>query len=239
MPQKSKKEKDRAPHPMEKILIKHEKTEEVSPWRIFKIMTEFVMGFEFLSQYERTVSVFGSSSNGLKNSSYKEAARLARNLSKDGFTVITGGGPGIMEAANKGAYLAGGRSAGLNIKLPSSQRTNRYVNESVTFDHFFVRKVMLSFASQIYIFFPGGFGTLDEFFELVMLTQTKKIRLVPIILIGKDYWQPLLDWIREVVYKKNKAISKEDMNLYHLVDNADEAYRLIRKLLRQGKVPKH
>lgn len=236
---RSKKENHQITHTMEKVLIEPKEAREAAPWRIFKIMTEFVMGFEFLSQYKKTVSIFGSARDGLNAPAYEETTQLAYNLSKDGFTIITGGGPGIMEAANKGAYLAGGRSAGLNIKLPFEQRTNNYVKESMPFYYFFVRKVMLSFASQVYVFFPGGFGTLDEFFELVMLTQTKKIRPVPIILVGKEYWQPLLDWIEEGVYKKNKAIDKEDMELYHLVDDADEAYKLIKKLLKQGKVPKH
>ena len=211
-------------------IFKKGKTREVSTWTIFKIMAEFIAGFEFLKRYKKAVSIMGSARVGLQNGVYQEATDLASKLSKAGFAVITGGGPGIMEAGNKGAFEAGGRSVGINIKLPFEQRTNAYVKESESFSFFFTRKVMLETASSMYIFFPGGFGTLDELFEMVTLIQTKKIRPVPIILVNREFWQPLLDWVRTSVYEKNKAIDKADMEIYHLVNNADEAYKLIKEL---------
>lgn len=204
---------------------------EVSPWRIFKIMSEFVQGFEFLSKFKRTVSFFGTARNRLNDEMCQEAQTLARKLSQEGFTVVTGGGPGIMEAANKGAYDAGGESVGINIQLPEEQRINQYVKKSESFSYFFTRKVMLSFASEVYIFFPGGFGTLDEFFEIITLVQTRKIERVPVILVGRAYWEPLLGWIRETVYEERRAIDKEDMEIYRLVDTADEAFEMIKKLI--------
>ncbi|MCL5666488.1 MAG: TIGR00730 family Rossman fold protein [Patescibacteria group bacterium] len=209
------------------------RTREVSPWTIFRIMAEFINGFEFLKRYKKAVSIMGSARPNLQNGVYQEARELAFKLSKAGFVVITGGGPGIMEAANKGAYEAGGRSAGINIKLPSEQRTNAYVKESESFDFFFTRKVMLEFASQLYVFFPGGFGTLDEMFEMVTLIQTKKIAPVPIILVNKTFWQPLLDWIKNTIYGQNKAIDEKDMEIYHLVDSAEEAYEVIKELTKK------
>ncbi len=204
--------------------------EQISPWRVFKIMTEFVSGFEFLKGYNRAVSIYGSARFGFDHSIYQEATKLSYRLAKAGYAVITGGGPGVMEAANKGAYEAGGKSVGINIKLPKEQRINQYVKESEAFEYFFVRRVMLAFASQVYIFFPGGFGTLDELMEMVTLVQTKKIRPIPIILINKEFWSPFLSWIRYDICDKNKAIDRRDLDIFHLVDTADEAYRLIKKL---------
>lgn len=216
-------------------LEKHEKIykrkiKEVSPWTIFEIMSEFVRGFDFLKRYKKAVSFFGTARTGFNQEVYQEAEQLAFKLSKAGFAVISGGGPGVMEYANKGANLAGGHSVGINIRLPNEQRTNPFVKESESFSFFFTRKVMLEFASQVYIFFPGGFGTLDELFEMVTLIQTKKIKPIPIILVGKKFWQPLLNWIQQTVYMENKAINKEDMDIYHLVDNAEEAYAYIKQI---------
>jgi uncharacterized protein (TIGR00730 family) len=211
-------------------LFKKGNTREVSSWTIMKILSEFISGFDFLKKFKKSVSIMGSARVSLQNGVYKEAEDLAFKLSKSGFVVITGGGPGIMEAANKGAFEAGGRSVGINIKLPFEQRTNKYVKEYESFSFFFTRKVMLETASSIYIFFPGGFGTLDELFEMVTLIQTKKIRPVPVILINKEFWTPMLKWVEEYIYKRNNAINKEDMDIYHLVDNAEEAFSLIKEL---------
>lgn len=200
---------------------------------IARITKEFVSGYRFLNQYGKAATFFGSSRCQFDTTVYQEATNLARMLSKDGFAIITGGGPGIMEAANKGAYEAGGQSAGLNIKLDSGQVINNYVKESASFHYFFTRKVMLSFASEVYIFFPGGFGTLDEFFEMVMLIQTKKIDPIPVVLVNREYWEPLLHLINERLYEKYNAISKEDMDIYHLVDSAEEAFSLIQKLVKE------
>ena len=216
-------------HRITKVI--EDKDEKISSWRIFKIMGEFVSGYEFLNNYDLAVSIFGSARRGFKDEIYKEAQQLGYKLAKLGFAVITGGGPGIMEAANRGAHKAGGRSVGINIQLPAEQQVNPYVRETIGFNYFFVRKLMLSFASEVYIFFPGGFGTLDELFELLTLIQTKKSKRIPIILVNKEYWTPLLNWINNQVFKKNNAIDKEDMDIYSLVDTADEAFLLIKKLI--------
>lgn len=215
-------------HRIEKVIETHD--DEISSWRIFKIIGEFVSGYEFLKNYRLSASIFGSARRGFEDKIYKEAQKLGYKLAKAGFAVITGGGPGVMEAANRGAYNAGGKSVGINIQLPVEQKTNPYVMESIAVNHFFIRKLMLSFAAEVYIFFPGGFGTLDEFFELITLIQTKKSKPIPIILINREYWSPLLEWIENQVYKKNNAINKEDMYIYRLVDTADEAFQLIQNL---------
>ena len=210
--------------------IRRGKIRKVSPKTLVNISNEFTKGFNFIKKYKKAVSIMGSARTGLDPKVYEHATALAYKLSKAGFTIMTGGGPGIMEAANKGAFEAGGRSVGINIKLPFEQLTNQYVKESEYFSFFFTRKVMLEYASQIYVFFPGGFGTLDEFFEMITLIQTKKIRRVPIILVSQDFWGPMLDWLWETVYQKNHAIEEKDFELYHLVNTADEAYEYIKKL---------
>jgi len=203
-------------------------------WRVFKIMAELVNGFELLKQYGLAATIFGSQRSELGDKTYQHATELSAKLAEAGFAVITGGGGGIMEASNKGAHEAGGQSVGMNIKLPKEQLLNKYVTDSENFHYFFTRKVMLAFASEVYIFFPGGFGTLDEFFEITTLIQTKKIPPIPVILLGKDYWGPLLAWIESDLYSKHKAIDKEDMSIYHLVDSVDEAFELVKRLTKSS-----
>lgn len=197
-------------------------------WRIFRIMAEFVEGFQFLADTSREVTIFGSARFPATNHWYKEAEKLGRLLAKHKFTVITGGGPGIMEASNKGAFNAGGESIGLNIQLPTEQRTNKYVKKGRAFHYFFTRKVMMAASAQAYVFFPGGFGTLDEFFEMVMLIQTGKAQKVPIVCVGREFWLPLFDWVKKTVCEKYSAVGHLDTKLYHLVDTAEEAFALIK-----------
>ena len=198
-------------------------------WRVFRILSEFVDGWQFLADFKKTVTFFGSARFPEGYKWYEEARKLGKMLAEAGFTVVTGGGPGIMEAANKGAVEGKGKSVGLNIKLETEQRINPYVEESADFHYFFVRKVMLSFASRAYIFFPGGFGTLDEVFEIVTLIQTKKISdKIPVVLVGKEFWDPIDKCLREEVYSKYQAIDKEDLNLYKIVDSAEEAFEIIK-----------
>lgn len=213
--------------------------EPVSPWRIFRIMAEFVNGFEFLQNYKKAVTIFGSARFPSQSPYYRAAESVAYRLAQDGYAIITGGGPGIMEAANKGAFRAGGKSVGINIRLPLEQRINKYVQEFESFRYFFTRKVMLVSASKLYIFFPGGYGTMDELFELLTLIQTHKVTPVPIILVGKKYWNPLLHWIDETFYRELRTIAAEDKAIYRLVDNADQAYNLAKKFLRKKKYEPH
>lgn len=203
------------------------KPKKIESWRIFKIMSEFIEGFDILRKHGLAVSFFGSARATLGDNSYKDAEELAGRLAKKGFAVITGGSTGVMQAANKGSFEAGGASVGLNISLQEAQTYNPYLTEKFSFDHFFVRKVMLTYASEVYVYFPGGFGTLDEFFEIITLVQTKKIRAVPIVLYGKDFWEPLLSYIEKTLYEEHAAIDKADMRLYTVVNSVDEAYDVI------------
>jgi uncharacterized protein (TIGR00730 family) len=205
------------------------KPNQLESWRVFKIMSEFVEGFDLIRKYSKSVTFFGSARHGFEMQTYKDATALAGKLAKAGYAVITGGSAGIMEAANRGAFEAGGASIGLNIRLDSEQSTNKYVTDSMTFDHFFIRKVMLTYAASVYIYFPGGFGTLDEFTEILTLVQTRKIKPVPIILYGKEFWTPLLAFFEDNLLNEHQAISASDLNLYHLVDSVDEAYEYIMK----------
>lgn len=211
------------------------KSPEGQAGRLVKILNEFQEGFEFLKQYPKSISIFGSERCGFKSDIYCQAEALAYELAQDGFAIITGGGHGVMEAANKGAArVKNGKSVGLVIELPRGTHANRYIEKSLSFHYFFARKMMLAFASEAYVFFPGGFGTLDEFFEMTMLIQTRKTRAVPIVLVGKEYWQGILAWIEHVVWRKNKAISRSDMKIYALVDTAEEAHTLLRTMLKNG-----
>lgn len=204
--------------------------------RISRINDEFRTAFNLLKGYPRSASLFGSSRFTESSPHYERARRLAAKIARElGYTVITGGGGGIMEAANRGALEAGGQSVGLNIKLPKEQQKNSYTTDAAEFSYFFVRKVALSFASEAYIFFPGGFGTLDELFEIITLIQTRKIPRVPIILVGRDFWEPLHVFIKTEVFEKHHSIDKEDMELYTITDSDDEIIRIIRSVpIHQG-----
>jgi uncharacterized protein (TIGR00730 family) len=204
---------------------------ESMQWRIFRIMAEFVEGFEFIANLKKSVTIFGSTRDTeATHVWHKEARKLGDLLAKEDFAVVTGGGPGIMEAANRGAAEGGGLSVGLNIQLPMEQRINPYVNHAKGFHYFFTRKLMLTYAAQAYVYFPGGFGTLDEFFEIVTLIQTKKIAThIPVILVGREFWELFDQWLKTVVCDHNHAIDPEDREIYTIVDSAEEAMEVIRK----------
>ncbi len=195
-------------------------------WRVFRIMGEFVEGFDDLATLRRGVSIFGSARTPPNDPEYQVAQETAALLANAGFSVITGGGPGIMEAANRGAYEAGGISVGCNIELPFEQRPNAYQTLSLKFKYFFVRKMMFVKYSEAFVIFPGGFGTLDELFEALTLIQTRKIRDFPVVMYGTRYWGGLMDWIREVALKENK-VSTADLKLLHLTDSPAEIVRII------------
>ncbi len=197
-------------------------------WRIFRIMAEFVEGFEFLYPLRREVTILGSARFNENSPWYEEAQKLGRLLGKADFTVVTGGGSGIMEAANRGAYEAEGESIGLDVELPTEQRRNPYVKKGIGFHYFFTRKVMLSASAQAYVFFPGGFGTLDEFFEMVTLVQTEKMERVPIVCVGADFWSPLDKWIREMLLEEFNTIKAGEEDLYTIVNTAEEVFDLIK-----------
>jgi hypothetical protein len=198
-------------------------------WAIFKVMAEFVTGFEKLGKIGPCVSIFGSARTKPDNPYYKMAEEIAAKLVRHGYGVITGGGPGIMEAGNKGASEQGGKSVGLNIQLPFEQFHNVYIDPDkiITFDYFFVRKVMFVKYAQGFIVMPGGMGTLDELFEAITLIQTQKIGRFPIVLVGRDYWQGLMDWIEQVMLGREKNISEEDLKLINIVDTPTDAVKVI------------
>lgn len=196
-------------------------------WRIFRIMAEFVDGIETLSKLEPAVTIFGSSRSKPGDKYYTMAEQLGGLLSKEGFSVITGGGPGIMEAGNKGAFEAGGQSVGLNIVLPFEQHLNPYTNVHLNFRYFFVRKVMFVKYAMSYVIFPGGFGTMDELFESLTLIQTDKIKPFPVILVGSEYWGGLLNWIKETMTME-KMILPEDRSIFTVVDSPEDAVEIIK-----------
>lgn len=200
-------------------------------WAIFKIMGEFVNGYEKLSQIGPCVSIFGSARTKPDMKYYKLAEKVAKKIVDHGYGVITGGGPGIMEAGNKGAHLAGGTSVGLNIDLPFEQHDNPYIDndKSLDFDYFFVRKVMFVKYSQGFVVMPGGFGTLDELFEAITLIQTHKIDKFPIILVGSEFWSGLVDWIRKTLLDSFQNISEPDIDLVQVVDTEDEVIEILDK----------
>jgi uncharacterized protein (TIGR00730 family) len=199
-------------------------------WRLFHIMAEFVEGFEALSEIHPAVSIFGSARCRKGEDLYEKAFSLARVFGKHGFNVITGGGGGVMEAANRGAKEAGAKSVGLNIELPFAQKPNRYSNLSLSFRYFFVRKVMFLKYAVAYVVMPGGFGTLDECFEAMTLIQTKKVKPFPVILVGSSYWNTLVEWMKEQLLETQK-ISKDDMNIFRVMDDPEEIVQYVRKFV--------
>ncbi len=195
-------------------------------WRVFKIMAEFVEGFEELKDIRPSVSIFGSARMGYDPAYYEKAEIVAKNLSDLGFNIITGGGPGIMEYANRGAKAGKSKSIGLNIKLPAEQHPNDFQNIKLEFKYFFARKVMFVKYASGFIVFPGGFGTLDEFFEALTLMQTERTLRFPVICFGSEYWNGLFDWIKNTLLK-NSAINQDDLDLFSLTDDIDEAVQII------------
>lgn len=197
-------------------------------WQIFKVMGEFVKGFETLNSIGPCVSIFGSARTKPSNKYYKHATQIAKKLTEKGYGIITGGGPGIMEAANKGAFLGDGRSVGLNITLPHEQHYNKFIDydKIINFDYFFVRKVMFVKYAQGFVVMPGGFGTMDEFFEAITLMQTEKISDFPVVLFGSEYWKGLIDWIQNTMLAE-EYISASDMDRFTIVDTVDEAVDFI------------
>lgn len=202
------------------------------PWRIFRIMSEFVDGFEELSNVKEAVSIFGSARTPRTGKYYKMAEETAARLVKSGYAVITGAGPGIMEAANKGAKRAGGESIGLNILIPIMQKPNKYITRLLEFKYFFCRKVMFAKYSKALIAFPGGFGTLDEFFEAITLVQTRRIDPFPIILIGNEYWKGMIHWMEHTLLTAG-TIDRSDLKIFTIVDTPQEAVSAINKFYRK------
>ena len=197
-------------------------------WRMFNILAEFVEGFDVMPQVYPAVTIFGSARSHPNSRNYKTTEHVARLLVENGFNVISGGGPGVMAAANKGAAEAGGKSVGLHIHLPNEQKPNKYANVQLDFKYFFIRKVMFVKYAVAYIIMPGGFGTLDELFESLTLIQTKRIKSFPVILMDSGYWKGLIDWIKQTLIKE-KSISKSDLDLLSLVDTPEESVSIIKK----------
>ena len=200
-------------------------------WMLFKIMGEFVEGFEKMGVHNPCISIFGSARTPNTDKNYKLASEIAQRIVDLGFGIITGGGPGIMEAANKGAQEAGGASVGLTIDLPFEENFNKYIDKDrmIKFDYFFVRKVMFVKYAQAFVVLPGGFGTLDELMEAITLIQTSKIKKIPIILVGTSFWSGLIDWLKQILLEKNNTISEEDLDLFSCVDTADEVIDLLKQ----------
>ncbi len=207
------------------------KTIEHSPQeRLSEIEREFSEGFKFIEKYKKSVTFYGSARFLESDEHYIQARALSNQISKElGYAIVTGGGPGIMEAANRGAFDAGGISLGLNIELPREQVRNPYLTDYMDFYYFFVRKVILAFSAEAYVFFPGGFGTLDEFFEIITLVQTNKIQNVPVILVGSDFWRPLQDFIQKNLLEEHSSIDKADLALYTITDSVEEIMEIVKK----------
>ncbi len=203
-------------------------------WRVFRIMSEFVDGFDFLSKLHRVVTFFGSARLTEKDSHYQLARELARRLAEEQFTIVTGGGPGIMEAGNRGATEGQSLSVGLNIELPLEQQFNPYVKQGMGFHYFFSRKFMLDYSALAYVYFPGGYGTLDELFTVLTLIETGKAeREVPVVMMGTDFWKPLTEWMKKGLLDQFHTISPEDLDIWHLTDDVEEALEIIRKACKE------
>jgi uncharacterized protein (TIGR00730 family) len=218
---------------MRKNVIMRDDFTTEDTWRIFRIMSEFVEGFEILSKLGKAVSIFGSSRSRPNNKYYKLAEEIAYHLAKEGFAVITGGGPGIMEAGNKGAKRAHGRSVGLNIQIPMEQKPNKYIDTLLDFHYFFVRKVMFVKYAKAFVIMPGGYGTLDEFFEAINLIQTERIQRFPVVLFGREYWQGMVKWLKEKVLKEAN-ISPHDLDIFKIADSPKEVVQIINKFYEKA-----
>ncbi len=216
----------------EAIIMHIENFKSDDTWRVFRIMAEFIEGFEILSRVGKAVSIFGSSRVKPDDRYYKMAEELAEILVKEGYAIISGGGPGIMEAANKGAFKAGGESIGLNIEIPREQKPNKFVKTLLNFRYFFCRKVMFVKYASAYVVFPGGYGTMDEFFEALTLIQTKRIKSFPVILVGGEYWRELVEWINGDLVKR-RYISQKDTNLFHVADTSQEVVEVIKNFYKK------
>ena len=215
---------------MKKEQITAEEIKKEIDEHITEISREFKQGFEFLEKYPKSVTIFGSARFTEDSEHYVAAHKLAKRIVEEtGYAVVTGGGPGIMESANKGAFDAKGQSIGLNIILPHEQKINPNVTDSIHFNYFFVRKPIMNFSAEVYIFFPGGFGTFDELFGVLTLIQTGKIPKVPVILVGKDYWIPVKELIRDQMLTKHHTINKEDLDLMTITDSVDTIVKIIKK----------
>lgn len=211
-----------------------DRIEMEDPWRVFRIMAEFVDGFHEMSEVGPAVTIFGSARTKRTDKMYQLAEETARLLVREGYAVITGGGPGIMEAGNKGAKLAGGKSIGLNIELPFEQKPNPYVTTMINFHYFFSRKVMFVKYAKAFVIFPGGYGTLDEFFESITLIQTERIERFPVVLVGRHYWQGLVDWLKQTVLIDEK-ISDPDLGIFQVVDTAPDVLNVIKTFYNKNQ----
>jgi uncharacterized protein (TIGR00730 family) len=207
-------------------------------WRVFRIMAEFIDGFEFLANAGDTVTIFGSARTKPSDHFYREACRLAKLLVKAGYGVITGGGPGIMEAGNKGAKEAGGKSIGFNIELPMEQKPNPFITMLMNFHYFFCRKVMFLKETKALVIFPGGYGTMDEFFESITLIQTGRAKKFPVVLVGKEYWECLIKWMEDNLLA-NDYIEAQDLKIFHLVDTAEDVVSIIQKFYQNKDHKNH
>lgn len=212
---------DRDPHTIDELRLGAKNS------RASRIATEFDRGLKFVKKYPKSVTIYGSARFKPGTPHYDDARKLGARLAKLGYAVVTGGGPGIMEAANRGAKEVGGDSIGLNIELPNEQILNPYTTDSLSFYYFFSRKTTMSFAAEAYIYYPGGFGTLDEFFEIITLIQTKKIRVTPIILVGSDFWKPLEEFIIKTMLQTHAAINKNDLKLFTITDDHAEIEKIV------------